>query len=86
MLMSIWSKSFWKATGERAVKTFAQTGVSVLLVGNVSGVLDADWLGVGSAAALAAIISLLTSIGSNGATGDGPSLSHAEQVVPQVGE
>lgn len=79
--MSIWTRAFWAATGERAIKTFAQTAVAVLVVGNVTGVLEADWAGVGSSALLAALISVLTSVGSNAATQDGPSLTHDEQVV-----
>ena len=77
------SKAFWAAAGERAVKTFAQTAVSLLVVG-ATGVLDVDWQAVGSASALAALVSLLTSIGSDAATGDGPSLTGAEVVPDKV--
>lgn len=68
--MNIWSKSFWKGAGERALKTFIQTYLAVLVLGagadgvGVSlGVLDVDWLGAGSVALLAAIVSLGTSLG-----------------------
>lgn len=44
----------------RAVKTTAQTAVAILSVGAVMS--DVDWLMVGSASALAFILSLLTSI------------------------
>ena len=74
---------FWEAALERAVKTFAQTAVSLLVVG-ATGVLDVDWLAVLSASALAALVSLLTSIGSDAATGDGPSLTGAEVVEPEA--
>lgn len=73
------SKAFIKAAAERAVKTFAQTLVSLIGV-NATGVLDVDWQGGLSAAALAAVISILTSIGSDWATGNGPSLTSAEVV------
>ena len=73
------SKAFLKATFERAVKTFAQVLVSLLGV-NATGVLDVDWKGGLSAAALAAVISVLTSIGSDWATGNGPSLTNAEVI------
>ena len=56
------TKAFWKGAGERAVKTFAQALVAVIGVGAV-GLLDVDWRGALSAATLATVISLLTSIG-----------------------
>ena len=46
---------------ERAVKTVAQTAVSVIGTGAV-GLLDVDWLTVLSVSALAGVLSLLTSV------------------------
>ena len=71
--------AFIKAAVERAVKTFAQTLVALLGV-NATGVLDVDWTGALSAGALAALVSLLTSIGSDALTGSGPSLTNTEVV------
>ncbi len=51
---------FWKAALVRAIKTIAQTAVSMLTVGQA--VLDVDWLNVISVSAVAGLISLLTSI------------------------
>lgn len=53
-------KNFWKAAIVRAIKTIAQTAVSMLTVGQA--VLDVDWLNVVSVSAVAGLISLLTSI------------------------
>lgn len=64
---------FWIATLERAVKTFAQSSVGVLTAEAV-GLFDADWVGVVSAAGMATVISVLTSIGSGGIGSDSPSL------------
>lgn len=52
---------FWKQVLERAIKTFAQGGAA-LLVGDGIGVLEADWGKALSVAALAAVLSVLTSI------------------------
>ena len=53
-------KAFLKAAGIRAVKTVAQTAVSLIGVGAVMS--DIDWMQVGSASVLAGILSILTSI------------------------
>lgn len=58
------TRQFLTDTAERAAKTFAQTLVAVLTVQGVSGVLDVDWPRALSVAALAAVVSGLTSIAS----------------------
>lgn len=50
-----------KAAGVRAVKTMAQTAVG-MLSGDMLGVMEADWIAVASVAAMAGIVSLLTSV------------------------
>ena len=54
------AKKWFKAAGIRAVKTMAQTAVSLISVG--AAMSDVDWVLVGSASLLAGILSLLTSI------------------------
>ena len=54
------SKKWLKAAGIRAVKTMAQTSVSMLTVGQA--VLDVNWVNVLSVSAVAGVISMLTSI------------------------
>jgi hypothetical protein len=61
----MWTKNFWQQTGERAVKTLAQSALAVLAVDGL-GVLDVDWAAVGSVAALASVVSVLTSIATAG--------------------
>ena len=58
----IWTVAFWKGAGERSFKTFAQSLVAIIGVGTL-GLLDVDWPAALSVAALAAVVSLLTSIG-----------------------
>ena len=54
------SKTWWKCAGIRAIKTFCQTAVSMLTIGQA--VLDVNWLNVFSVSSVACLISLLTSI------------------------
>ena len=54
------TKDFWRAAGIRALHTVAQTALAV--IGTAAVLSDVDWLQVLSAAALAAIISMLKSI------------------------
>ena len=53
-------KNWIKAAGIRAIKTIAQTAVATIGTSAVIG--DVNWLMVGSAALLAGILSLLTSV------------------------
>lgn len=54
------SAEWWKAAGIRAVKTFFQTFVAT--IGTSAVISDVNWMVVGSASALAAILSLATSL------------------------
>lgn len=58
--MSNKTKSWIKCAGVRAVKTMAQTALSLISVGAVMS--DIDWIVVGSASLVAGIYSVLTSI------------------------
>lgn len=49
-----------KAAGIRAVKTLAQTAVAT--IGTTALIAEVDWLMVASASALAALLSILTSV------------------------
>lgn len=55
------SKHWWKAAGVRALKTVAQTAAAT--IGTAAVLDEVNWLMVGSAAVLAGLLSLLTSIG-----------------------
>lgn len=56
-------RRWWEAAGTRAIRTTAQTAFS-LIGTNAIGMTDVDWPAVASAAALAAVLSLLMSIAS----------------------
>ena len=53
-------KQFWKAAGIRALRTFAQTAVAT--IGTTALIQEVNWIAVASASALAAVLSILTSI------------------------
>ena len=54
------TKKWLKAAGIRAIRTVAQSAIATISTAAVLG--DVDWLMVGSAAALAGILSILTSL------------------------
>lgn len=59
--MKVFWKDFFKAAGIRAIRTMAQTGIAV--IGTSAVILsDVNWIHVGSAMVLSAVLSLLTSV------------------------
>lgn len=83
--MSIFTVAFWRAAGERAIKSVAQ-GAILAGVGAVGfDVIEADWRTIGGAALGAGILSILTSVGSDALTsGAGPSLTDAEVLASEA--
>ncbi len=55
------NKKWVKAAGIRAIKTCAQTAIATIGTGALLS--DVNWMAVASASVLAAILSLLTSLG-----------------------
>lgn len=75
----MFTRAFLKAATERAVKTFAQTlAASLVVAATLEGV---DWQAAASAAGLASLLSVLTSVGSSQIGGPGPSVVDAETLV-----
>lgn len=60
-VLTVDTKKWLKAASIRAVKTMAQTALSMLTVGQA--VMEVNWVNVVSVAITAGIISVLTSIG-----------------------
>lgn len=80
----IWSREFWQGATERALKTLLQTFVAVLTaqvgadaIGVSAGILAPDWAAAVSVAALAAVLSLATSIGNADFTAGHPAPQRA---------
>lgn len=65
------SKKFWTDTIDRAVSTFAQAAVGAIGV-NATGILDINLVEVASISGLAALVSLLMSIGVRGRGEEAP--------------
>lgn len=80
----MWTKRFWKATAERAIKTAAQA--LVVLAGG-DAVFDAfkfDWATAGGVALGAGVLSVCTSLASMAISGSGPSLTNDEVLAGPV--
>lgn len=58
--MKLLTKNWIKAASIRAIKTVAQTAVAT--IGTAAALGQVDWIMVASAAALAGVLSLLTSV------------------------
>ncbi len=58
--MNNYWKHWWKAAGVRALKTVAQTAIA--LIPAAATITEVDWVTVAGTAALAGLVSLLTSI------------------------
>lgn len=79
----MWTKAFWKAAAERALRAGSAAAVSVFLVGdkamNIGNVNLADAGGIFLGAAA---VSVLLGLAGNVVTGTGPSFTKAESVDP----
>lgn len=53
-------KAFWKAAGVRALRTFAESALAY--IGTAALVSEVNWLGVLSAGAMGAVVSLLMAV------------------------
>ena len=53
-------KEFWKAAALRAIRTICQTAIAT--IGTAAVLSDINWVMLGSASAVAGILSILTSV------------------------
>ena len=78
--------AFWLAAAERAVKTAAQVAAALIGTGAV-GITELDWAQIGSVAATAAVVSVLTSLASDRlGSQPGPSLVNEHLTPPPLPE
>ncbi|MFI1393912.1 holin [Streptomyces sp. NPDC020681] len=79
----MFTADFWKATAERAIRTFAQSLVAVLAAG-ATDLFDVDWPAALATAGLATLLAVLTAIGAAKAGRPGPGLTETtERAVPR---
>lgn len=67
----MFTKAFWMATAERAIRTFAQSLAAVLTAG-ATNLLDVDWKAALATAGMATLLSILMAVGSAGVGRPGP--------------
>jgi hypothetical protein len=71
--------SYWLDVADRATRTAAQTAAG-MLGAQALGVLEVDWQGIASVSAVAALASVLSSIGARGFGADTTTAS----IVPNI--
>jgi len=76
----MFSKPFWMAALERAIRTFAQTAAALIAVDVAVSVIDIDWPYVAGVSATAAILSLLTSMTADRVGTPGPSFGQEAEM------
>jgi hypothetical protein len=78
--MIMWTRTFWKALAERSLSTGAQAALLAWGGGALPSV-SLPWWTVPAAFVGGVALGLLKGIAVNQATGDGPGIIHAEQVI-----
>jgi hypothetical protein len=81
-VQTLFSRAFFIATGERAIRSFAASLAS-LLTASGAGILDTDWGEKFSVAGMAALVTVLLAIsGGTFGKGEGPSFTGEERLTP----
>ncbi|MER7813742.1 holin [Streptomyces sp. NPDC006798] len=70
----MFTMAFWRATGERAVRTFAQGTLGAVSADQL-GILDVDWGQAAGVGALAAVLAVLTAVAASGTASQGPGVT-----------
>ncbi|WP_406002169.1 holin [Streptomyces sp. NBC_00829] len=79
----MFTADFWKATAERAVRTFAQSLAAVLMAG-ATDLFDVDWPAALATAGLATLLAVLTAIGAAKVGRPGPGLTETTERAATV--
>ena len=82
----MWTLEFWRSVAERAIKTAAQAAVLATGAG-IANILTLDWAVFAGAAGGGALLSILTSLGSEASPFGNPgtaSLTKSVEVAPDA--
>ncbi|WP_438295008.1 holin [Streptomyces sp. HUAS TT7] len=77
----LFTAAFWKATAERAIRTFAQALAAVLTAG-ATNLLDVHWTAAFATAGMAAVLAVLMAVGSSQLGQPGPGLTETTNPTP----
>ena len=78
--MTIFTRNFWKASTERAVRTAAQSAILVIGADQFN-VITVDWAEIGGFALGGAVLAYLTALGASQLGQDGgPAVTDAETI------
>lgn len=81
----MWTKAFWKAAAERAVRAGSAAALSAFVVGDKAmNIAQVDLAGAAGIFAGGAVVSVLIGLAGNVATGNGPAFNNAEKVQPSA--
>lgn len=81
----MWTKAFWKAAAERAIRAGAAAGLSSFVVGDkILSIAAVDLAAFGGIFLGGAVVSVLLGLAGNVATQSGPSFGQTETVKPSA--
>lgn len=81
--MSMYTKAFWKATGERVIASMAG-GVIAVFTADGFDVAQANWKSIAIAAATTGAVSLFKALVASNVGNAGPSLVQSEKLAVEV--
>lgn len=85
--MDIWTKKFWKAATERALRAGSATLASTYAVGDrAMDKINMDWVTAGNLFLGGAVVSFVIAMTAGQITGTGPSIGGSESLSPDEGE
>lgn len=88
-MSTLFTKAFWEATTERAVRSFAASLLALITADGTDVIAAGDFLDKCGVAGMAAIVTVLICVGSSGFGAAGPAIGNSEVLsppAPKIGE
>ena len=76
----MFTKAFWKATGERVAATMAQAALALVTADGVFNILEVDLRQAATVVGSAGVLALVKALAASRVGGRGPSLTDAEKL------